>query len=1043
MLWLLYGVALALPPALLGASGPTWVGTLPPHEGQALVAVVDPSTGGLVVEATELGGGIRRWSEEAWTLDGSPLDAESPASGHRMDGTKLVSAVAAYGASHQFQYDVDGRLSKVLWANGAQMRVRYDETGRVREINGPGVRAVSLKWANGLSWSDALGRSTKLSTSLAGSEKKVSLTDPLGRTVSSHYRKRDGEWGLTGWTDPRGLETRIGRHGGRMDVTAPGGRVYRLEVDGDGTVASLTMPAGHRWRWERGSDGSLSRMFDPAGRVTRLERDDTGAVVMVSPSGRSKRLVRDGASRVVAIHSATGAVTQLVRGEDGRIRSIIDALGNTIFIDRYPNGWPSAVLGRNGGRWSMGTDTLGKIDRVEGPMGRVIQLHRNGAGWLERIEDSVYGTVALVHDTEGRLVRVTDTVGNQTRFGRDASGWLNSIERPDGAVLQIERNPVGEVVCLRYGAAVWDIERTPDGWPRSMGEHHWERDINGAVRKMSGPLGSLSFTRDPAGWIRSAAAEGWQLDISRDANGWPVKWTGTDGHIEVSRDGEGRLVTERGDHDTRVLRDPRGAPVRIVSAKLGEWRVQRDAAGRVLTTKGPEGVALSVERDLLGRPKWFRFPDGSLMRWETEGSVTVEVRVSAAGVIGAPAQVTWDADGRVHSRRDGGGSWAYRYGPAGELQSIEGDAGQLWSFEADQILDPDGRLQLYNVAGWLIEAQLAPGVPAWGLSGSLLSMMRDDAGRLTGLGTVQGVSRVRFDALGRMVAFHQPDGAERRVRYDVRGRPAGFVDAGEAERALVWSPDSDPTAGVVGLLASGVEAATPWVFLAEGMAARRNGLEVEALVGDGRGDPTWLLDGVGGAGSLAHAEAGMPAQLGTGIVGAAGRLQWFEGGPVQVGSIVVDPVSGQRVDGVMDWPWMVRGPRQLSVLHPSDPAPWEPVSDWADPLEILRSMGVIKPIVEADWMSITSSPRAHFSIPESIDKADPPMGPNREALPLGLEDPLTMALIRSVLPGGTVMGPLGPAAAMVGVEIELPWLPPEWEIPGLESWRQAGAWSAD
>ena len=239
MFWLFIGVALGLPPAVLGSNGPTWVGTLPPGSGHGLVAVVDPVSGVLVVEAAERDGRLRRWADKAWSIDGTPLDPELPAVGHRMNGDTLVSAATTFGASHQFQYDADGRMSKVLWANGAQMRVRYDGEGRVREINGPGTRRLSLGWANGLRWTDGLGRAHHLRTAVSGPVKKVSLTDPVGRTVSSHYRKREDVWALTGWTDPRGLETRIGTYAGRMDLTVPGGRVYRMEVGPEGQVQSL------------------------------------------------------------------------------------------------------------------------------------------------------------------------------------------------------------------------------------------------------------------------------------------------------------------------------------------------------------------------------------------------------------------------------------------------------------------------------------------------------------------------------------------------------------------------------------------------------------------------------------------------------------------------------------------------------------------------------------------------------------------------------------------------------------------------------------
>ncbi len=1043
MFWFLLGAALALPPAILGSNGPIWVGTLPPTEGRGLVAVVNPHTGDLVLEATERDGRLRRWAKGEWTLDGLSLDPEKPSLGHRMNGAVLVSAVTNLGARHQFQYDEDGRLSAVLWANGAHMRVGYDRDGRVREVNGPGTQRVSLKWANGLRWTDGLGQAHQLRTSIAGPVKKVSLTDPVGRVVLSHYRKRDGEWEMSGWTDPRGLETRIGRYGGRLEVTAPGGRVYRVEVARDGLVAAVNMPAGHRWRWERGVDGLVSRMFDPAGRVTRLERDDAGRVVLVAPSGRVKRLVRDGKGRVVAIHSATGAVTQLVRGDDGHIRSLIDALGNTIFIDRFASGWPSAVLGRTGGRWTMGTDTLGLIDRIQGPMGQVTQLHRNGAGWVERIEDSVFGTVVLGHDIEGRLETVVDAEGRLTRFSRDASGWLKSITRPDGATLHLARNPVGEVISLRFGEQVWNIERAPDGQPRSMGERRWEYDINGRVRTMSGPLGSLRFSRDPAGWIREVAGGEWSLAISRDANGWPVAWSGTDGEIVVTRDAAGRIVTESGEIDTRVLRDPRGAPVRIVAGKLGEWRFQRDGTGRLLRAKGPGGTWVSVERDVLGRPKWFRFPDGSMLRRAYEGRGVEDVLVDPSGELKTERVFSKNGDGAVVEWGTADALWHVESGLSGDVRAIRGGAGQAWIYEPGQMLAPDGRLQLFDAAGWLIEAQVSSAVAGWGVASSLLSMRRDAQGKLDTVAGDSGTYPLTFDGLGRLVSYGGPDALVRGVRYDARGRPAALSAGEQQSERLVWSPDADPSEGLAGLLATGVEGSRPWVFVEGGMASRLNGMEVESLVGDGRGDPSWLLDGAGGAARLVHGPSGMPGQFGTGVAGAGGRLQWFEGGPIQVGTCVVDPLSGQRVDGVESWPWVGSGPRVRPRPYPSDPGPWRPVSSWGDPLRVLELMGVIAPIMADGWSLIDVQPSAHFSIPPSLDTANPPLGPDREALPLGPEDPLTQLLIAAVLPGGEAISPLGPAAALVGAEITLPWLPPGWEVPGLELWREAGAWDQD
>ena len=104
-------------------------------------------------------------------------------------------------------------------------------------------------------------------------------------------------------------------------------------------------------------------------------------------------------------------------------------------------------------------------------------------------------------------------------------------------------------------------------------------------------------------------------------------------------------------------------------------------------------------------------------------------------------------------------------------------------------------------------------------------------------------------------------------------------------------------------------------------------------------------------------------------------------------------------------------------------------------------MGVFAPIVETEWRRISRDPKAHQAVNESLDGAFPPLGPHREALPLLPEDPITEAMMEALMPGGEAPGELSIAAALIEAEIELPWLPPGLTIPGLEIWRNAGAWA--
>jgi len=1017
-----------------------WIGPLPPDSGEPLVVVVDPQSGFLVVEATERDGRVRRWTEEGWTLDGQPLDPEAPVNGHRMDGDRLVSAEALYGASQQFQYDEEGRIDGLIWANGGRLTVRYAEDGKVRELIGPGTQRWGLNWSDGLRLSDARGRATQISTVESDTNRSITVSDPLGRTVLSRYRKRDDQWFFTGWTDSRGLETRIGRYGGRLDVTAPGGRVFRLEVDDDGVVSSLAEPGGQTWRWERDEAGRLVRMFDPAGRVTRLEYGEARQPVVVSPSGRIHRIHRDADGQVVGIQEATGANTQLVRGDDGRVRSIIDAVGNSVFIERFANGWPSAVLERSGARWSIGIDSLGKPDRVEGPMGRVIQLHRDGGGRLERIEDSVHGTVKLVRDADGELSKVTDAQGRTTSFTRDGTGRLRTITQADDTTLTIGRDPMGEVKSVLYGDERIDIERRPDGRVRQVGAWSWERDINGRVRRMIGPQRAWTLLRDPAGWVRAIQVDDWRVDIQRDANGWPSVWSGVDGDEEVQRDASGRIVVDG--NGTRVLRDSRGQPVRITASKVGEWRIQRDASGRSLSVRAPGGGTVSMDRDDVGRAKWFRFADGSMLRRRYEGSTISDALVDPNGHVAGQQQWTFNSDGQPEVRIDSDGAvWRYERDQMGRLLALQAEDGGAWIWGEDTVNDPDGRVIVRDASGRMMEAQLSPGQRAWGMASDLMSVHRGEHGELKAIGGDDGLAPVKLDALGRLVGFRPAASGPWSLQYDVQGRPVSLTRPDGTKDRWMWAPDADPEAGLSGILVTGEDLETPWAVGEAGMAVRLVDMEHEALVSDPMGTPVWVLDGSGGSAPVTHSPTGVPTEKGGGLVGIGAQLQWFAGGPIQWGSKSIDPVSGERVDGVQAWSWSVNGPGEWPDVNPQDPTHWEDDSSWMNPLHVLEEMGVIEPITSDKWRRLSRDPKAHEALPETLDGAHPPLGPHREALPLSAEDPITEAMLKALLPGGAPPEALTIAAALIEAEIDLPWLPPGLTIPGLEIWRNLGAWS--
>ena len=80
-------------------------------------------------------------------------------------------------------------------------------------------------------------------------------------------------------------------------------------------------------------------------------------------------------------------------------------------------------------------------------------------------------------------------------------------------------------------------------------------------------------------------------------------------------------------------------------------------------------------------------------------------------------------------------------------------------------------------------------------------------------------------------------------------------------------------------------------------------------------------------------------------------------------------------------------------------------------------MGVIAPIDDTDWSTPPPGEAPPVGwLPHHVQDAPPPLGPSTDALPLA-EDPITMALIWSALPGGSPPSPnLVSDAVLTGVE---------------------------
>ncbi len=1028
MIALVLGLAaMARPLPLLGPDGPLWIGPLPPQTVAARpwgaggwarpVVAVDPVDGHLWVQEWDAADLERTWQGGAWTYNGLPLTERWPPPERlRLDreGERLYSVATAALGRRRFLYDDAGRLTAVIWGDGSRLDVAYDDAGRVTALSGPGMERLDLIWGSGLVVRDILGRQLTVSPVASGERGDFALEvrDGAGRVARTWYRTAaGGERTIAGWSDPRGLHTRITRDDGEVGVEAPGGARWRLRVDGQDRVQALTMPSGARWRWARDDAGRVVQVTDPMGGSERWERDTEGEITQVVRGGQFTHLRRDPSGRVVEITDPNGASTRLERSSRGEVSAIIDATGNEIHIARGPEGLPAAVIGRSGARWKVTRDTRGRVRTVVDPTTRETTLSWGPLGNLRQLSDSVFGALKFQRRADGRLTRVVGDDGRTLGVLRDGLGRSSAVLRPGGRIIRIERDTLGDIAALVWGDEVLEIRRDAMGRPIAAGAVRWRRDLDGRVAEITAPGLELSLGRDGAGRLREVKAGDWRLSLRRDAVGRVVTWEGSDAAVTVERDPAGRVIGESG--GVRLARDPRGY---VVRATLGErvWRWTRDAAGWLLTGHGPGDLSVGIDRDSAGRVKLVRLSGGEILRRRYEGALVVEEVLDSDSRLLQVRTTRLEADGRVRWRQESGGSRQLRVvDDDGRLQGIEPEDPEEegWTWEDGVARGPFGTELGFDADGRIVTARPPPGPQAWGVGAEGLDFQRDDAGRLTEVVGGRGTCALTWDPLLRLTAIDAPTGMWR-VSWDARGRPAA-LSGPAGTTPLQWGP--------TGLLGSGDAS---WIAGPDGLAGSADDGVTTAFMALADGLLGWIMPAVGPAMAVHPTLGGASDTEASGLVGVGQLVRLFPGGPLIGAAGDREPLSGQPLASAVPWPWELAPPALHTRL---DDTPWRSEQAWGTLPGLLVELEIIAPIDDALWSPMPAEEAAPVGwLPRAMQEAPPPLGPARGALPLA-EDPITMALIRAALPGGASPEP----ELIVRTMLEEAALPPPADHPML------------
>ncbi|MBK8013050.1 MAG: RHS domain-containing protein [Deltaproteobacteria bacterium] len=546
------------------------------------------------------------------TIDGPRTDVNDVYQFTR-DGALRVSKLTdpSGGETVIAERDATGYPTRILAANGSDLRVVYAPDGSVAELNRNGRRTTFDRDPSSATTVVTMPGGGQWTFVRAGQDDQLTeVVSPDGERMLKTYRPE------TNTTETQLLDASGTVHGSRTVrfdratstvETVTGEIVIEGKMDGVlGRPSSL-------------AHGTRARTFshDHHGRLTRIVEASGGAT-----------LIQHAADGSMNITDARGLVSRWTRGDLGQTsRFEHPSLGATVFA--YDSaGNMTQIQDGAGVLQTRGYDAMGRITRITLPDDDIrfgYDAPPYGHYRLTSIQNRS-GQTQLTYNVHGEIVARRETIGGATlslAYVHDADGHVVETTYPSGTVVLVERDATGRATSMgvrfpgdtsttpivsdiRYlpfgpmggyllpsgqahvreydaayravhwmtqGIANWTFEYDPDGGLKRIDDNGtpyqaFTYDADLSLATENGPYGSLSYVFDAGGDLRevSGALAGGTRSFAYDA---------VSGRLTSVSDIAGEVEYDAGGRVT----------------SLGEFTFSYDAAGHMTSALGPATTA--------------------------------------------------------------------------------------------------------------------------------------------------------------------------------------------------------------------------------------------------------------------------------------------------------------------------------------------------------------------------------------------------------------------------------------------------------------------
>lgn len=650
-----------------------------------------------------------------------------------VDGGQTITFVTPNGSQFPMSMQPNG-----TFANSQIPRLR----GAVLTVNGPAGPYI-LTWVNGTQYTFTVNQSTGSAGAFL-----TSVTDLNGNTTTI-VRSTSNPLQILSMTDPVGrtITFTYGSNNCVAQATDPIGRIVQYTYNAQGTLATFTDANGGVTSYTYDSANNLATITDPRGIVTeqntynesfdgrvlqQIEADGgvyQFAYTLLNPGVKTSPVLQ------TVVTDPVGNQSSYRYNPQGFLLSATDATGQTRTLTRDPshNNLVSAYSGfgvcpvcgdvRQGnvsftfdqvGNELTKTDSLGntttytydtrfnKVRSVTDALNHTRNIVYDSNGNITSITDGNGNATQMLYDGFGEFTQIIDAAGNKTSLSYDAYGDATSVTDALGNVSQFTFDAVSRQIEVldafgRKSTTNYDglneITSRTDPLGRKLS---YTYDGIGDMASLTDPRGDkTAFQFDSVGRLQSqTSALGGSESFKYDVDGNLNRHTDRRGQVSSFQYDTLNRLTQETYADATVTRtyDAQGRLLNVNDSVGGVFSFTYDSAGRLLTQGEPTGV-VNYTHDALGR----------IVSRQVVGQAPATYTYDAAGnLVGAAmpsAGVTYTYDVRNHPTtltRTNGVVTTYAYDAQGRVLSIVHAKGGAPLNTINYTYDPVGKRSIVS-----------------------------------------------------------------------------------------------------------------------------------------------------------------------------------------------------------------------------------------------------------------------------------------------------------------------------------------------------------